>query len=286
MRKLPDLRMLFFIGMILTLTVGFAQALISGSTPEIPTPTLNDPVVGWAVLAEKDDYDDPDMPDLLVDYIDIVRVRQVLEKSGWSPENIHDLREFDHKSLKAGLDWLEKNADENDIVFLYVSSHGSYLSDVVFWQVFFAEEWAQITSQRKLLMVDVCHAAKFTQAAANDPSPHLSIASVDRNELAWRGLEEEGLPIIGTVFTYYFTAAQNDLEADTDADGKVSVQEAARLAEGKQRSYFHDVIFVVPDFLEMYHVLGVFPEKDPTYPHVIMDDALGAPLFLTLNAHP
>ena len=53
---------------------------------------LNSSVEGWAVLAEKDDYKDVEMSDLLVDYIDITRMRQALEDLGWDPDQIHDLR--------------------------------------------------------------------------------------------------------------------------------------------------------------------------------------------------
>ncbi|MDY6877133.1 MAG: hypothetical protein SWK90_13155 [Chloroflexota bacterium] len=47
---------------------------------------------GWAVLAEKDDYSDVDMSDLLVDYIGITQMSQVLEDAGWEPGQIHELR--------------------------------------------------------------------------------------------------------------------------------------------------------------------------------------------------
>ena len=284
MKKSSCYKKFVFLMIILTLTIGCGRIELFESNQ--PTPPPADPVEGWAVLAEKDDYDDPDMPDMLVDYIDIIRMQQTLENSGWNPDHIHDVREFNRKTFQAELDWLEMNADKNDIVILYVSAHGNYLSDVMFWHSFFANEWAQILSQRRLLVIDVCKAASFTNVVISDSSPHLTIAAVNENELGWRGLEEEGLPIIGSVFTYYFTAALDDPAADTNGDGRISVQEAALMAEKKQRSYFHDVIFVVPEFLEMYHTLGVFPENDPTYPRMIMDDAIGRPLFLALDAYP
>lgn len=243
------------------------------------------PVDGWAVLAEKDDYKGLHMEDMLVDYIDIARMRQTLENSGSNPDRIHDLREFDRETLQAELDWLEGNADENDIVILYVTAHGDYLSDVLKWHDFFTDEWAQIPSQRRFLVVDSCQAANFTYAVASDQLPHLSVAATDGNEYSWKGLEEEGLPIIGGVFTYYFTVALDDPNADSNGDGMVSVQEAVLMAGEKQRAYFHDVILVVPEFVDMFHALALAPERDPAYPHVIVDDTLGEPLFLTLDAY-
>jgi hypothetical protein len=66
----------------------------------------------------------------------------------------------------------------------------------------------------------------------------------------------------------------------------VSVQEAALKAEEQQRTYFHEVVLVVPEFVTMFLVLTVAPERDPTYPHVIVDDAIGEPLFLTIDTYP
>jgi len=243
-------------------------------------------VNSWAVLAQKDDYSDVDMTDILVDYIGIAQMRQVLEDSGWNSDHIHELPEFDRETLQDELDWLEENADEDDVVFLYVASHGRYLRDVLLWGEFFAGEWEQTPSHRRLLVIDSCQAANYTGAVSGDPSPHLSIAAVARDEYGWAGIEEEGLPIIGGVFTHYFAAAFDDPKADTDDDGLVSVQEAALMAEEQQRTYMHKVVFAVPEFVAMYHDIGVFPDQDPAFPHVVVDDTIGEPLYLALDAYP
>jgi len=254
--------------------------------PAATAPAGERAVQGWAVLAEKDDYSDVDMSDLLVDYVGITQMRQVLEDAGWEPGQIHELREFDRETLQDDLDWLAENADEDDIVFLYVSSHGKYLREVLVWSEFFAAEWEQISSHRRLLVIDSCQAANYTRVISGDPTPYLSIAAVAGDEYGWSGLEEEGLPIIGGVFTHYFAAAFGDPDADADADGFVSAQEAALMAEEQQRTYMHDVVFAVPEFLEMYHSGGVAPDEDPTFPHVVVDDTIGEPLYLALDAYP
>ena len=58
------------------------------------------PVEYYAVLAEKDGYADVDMTPLMVDYIDIKRLRNALEELGWPAENIRDLKEFDQEEVK------------------------------------------------------------------------------------------------------------------------------------------------------------------------------------------
>jgi uncharacterized protein (DUF885 family) len=243
-------------------------------------------VEGWAVLAQKDDYSDVGMTDLLVDYAGITQLQQLLEGAGWQPDHIYQAREFDRASLQAHLDRLAENADGNDVVFLYVAAHGSYLSDILGWDDFFASEWQEIPSPRRLLVIDSCQAGKYTSTISEDPAPYLSIAAVAGDEFGWSGLEEEGLPIIGGVFTHYFSAAFDDPDADVDGDGLVSAQEAARVAEGQQRAYMHDVVFAVPEFVSTYHDFGIFPDEDPAFPHVVLDDTIGEPLYLALDAYP
>jgi len=236
---------------------------------------------GWAVLAEKDDYDDVQMTNLPVDYVNVARLHQLLLDSGWQASHVRQVREFDRDTLQEGLDWLEENAGPDDVVFLYVAAHGKYLNDVLRWREFFAQEWRQVPSQRRLLVIDSCQAANYTGVILSDPAPYLAIAAVAGDEYGWSGLEEEGLPIIGGVFTHYFAAAFEDPQADADGNGRVSVQEAALVAEGQQRTYMHEVVFAVPEFLEGYRQTGA--DKDPTFPDVTIDDTIGQPLYLALR---
>jgi hypothetical protein len=272
-----------FVGPLSLVLLTFAVACLVSCA--LGKPTGDGVVNGWAVLAEKDDYSDVEMTDLPVDYINITQLRQQLLDAGWRESHIRDLREFDREALQDDLDWLAGNADQDDIVFLYVAAHGKYLREVVTWNEFFAADWEQIPSHRRLLVIDSCQAAKYTGTISDDSAPYLSIAAVAGDEYGWSGLEEEGLPIIGGVFTHYFAAAFDDPNADTDSDGFVSVQEAALMTEGQQRTYMHDVVFAAPEFLEGYHKAGVHPDKDPGFPHVVIDDTIGEPLYLTLDAY-
>jgi len=275
-----------FVRLLLPILLTLAVVCLASCVPGKSARAAGDGVVhGWAVLAEKDDYGDVGMTDLLVGYINITQLRQRLLDAGWQQDHVHELREFNRETLQDDLDWLAENADQDDIVFLYVAAHGKYLREVVAWDEFFAAEWDQIPSHRRLLVIDSCQAANYTGAVSDDPAPYLSIAAVAGDEYGWSGLEEEGLPIIGGVFTHYFAAAFDNSDADTDGNGLVSIQEAALMAEGQQRTYMHDVVFAVPEFVEMYHSGGAFPDKDPDFPHVVIGDTIGEPLYLTLDAY-
>jgi hypothetical protein len=255
----------------------FPLLLTSCGNPH-PAPPDPGPVEVYAILAEKDDYKDVGMTDLLVDYIDIIRIRETLESLGWPVENISELREFTREDLMAELDRLEEEVDANDLVFFYITAHGRYLSHEIVWHGFFPDEWEEIASTTKVLVVDSCQAAKFTTQLNGEPG--LAIAAVDEDEYGWKGLEEEKLPIVGGIFTYYFVEALTDPAADANGNGRISVQEAALAAEKQQRSYMHQEVFAVPEFVEMYHSIGVEPEKDPTFPDVIIGDSLGEELYL------
>lgn len=252
------------------------------TAPDAPQAVGDGVVHGWAVLAEKDYYSDVGMTDLRVDYITVRQVHQLLLDCGWQESRIRELRGFAQQDLRQALGWLAASADEDDLVLLYVTAHGRFLERVVEWGDFFAAEWDAVSSQRRVLVVDSCLAAKFTAVVSSDPRPHLSVAAVDADEYGWSGLEEEGLPIIGGVFSHYFVAAFGDSEADADGNGAVSVQEAALHAEGQQRVYMHEVVFAVPEFAEMYEEVGSTTE-DPDRPHVVVDDAIGTPLYLELD---
>jgi hypothetical protein len=247
------------------------------------TPELTQGVVeGWAVLAEKDYYSDVGMTDLPIDYINVGQMSQLLAELGWQESHVRELRDFDREDLRQALAWLAGNADEDDVVLLYVSAHGVFLDRVVEWVDFFAADWAAVPSPRRVLVIDACQAALYTAVVADDPQPHVSVASVDSDEYGWCGLEEEGLPIIGGVFTHYFAAAFGDSEADADGNGTVSVQEAALHAQDEQRSYMHEVVFAVPEFAESYEEVSSATE-DRDYPHVIVDDTVGESLYLELD---
>jgi hypothetical protein len=143
-----------------------------------PQPVGDGVVDGWAVLAEKDDYDDVAMVNLPIDYIDITRISQLLLDSGWQKSRIRELREFDLEDMRQALAWLTENADADDIVLFYVSAHESYLHRV-WWVGFFADNWAAVPSHQRVLLVEA--SAKFTSAVDGDERPYLSIATVDEN---------------------------------------------------------------------------------------------------------
>lgn len=243
-------------------------------------------VQGWAVLVAKEDYSDTGDVNLDTGFLNMHQMRSLLDYYGWQDDHILELRDnFGTDEIRKSLDWLETVADQDDVVLFYVQGHSSYLREGLDWHTFFADEWEDILSQRRVLIVEACQAAEFTEVTLNDPNSQLTVASVDSGEITWAGLWEEGMPIVGGVFSHYFFAAFTDPTADIDEDGIISIQESASAAGNKQRKYMHEIIFKVPEFLEQYHAFGIYPMENPDFPSVVISDAIGEPVFLDLKAY-
>lgn len=262
---------------------------VEGATVEpLVTTTMNrssaSGVTGWAVLAAKENYSDTGGTDIETGFLNIHQMKALLAYYGWQDDHILEIRDtLGVGEVRAALDWLEQVANEEDVVLLFIQAHSSYLRDELKWHAFFPDEWADISSQRRVLIVEACQAGEFT-AATGDTNGQLTIASSAADELGWVGLWEEGKPIIGGVFSHYFLAAFTDPTADSDGSGQISIQEAAIAAQQPQRKYMHEVIFTDPEFLEGYHAYGFYPESDPEFPHIVVTDQLGEPIYLDLKA--
>ena len=245
-----------------------------------------DSVQGWAVLVAKEDYSDTGGTDIETGFLNLYQLKAVLDYYGWQEDHILEIRDrVGITEMREALGWLAQVSDQDDVVFLFMQAHGSYVREELDWQAFFPNEWANIPSNRRVLVIDACQANEFTSATSGDNRPQLTIASSADDEFSWAGLWEEGKPIIGGVFSHYFISAFTDPTADIDVSGQISIQEAAYAAQQPLREYMHAQIFTVPEFLEGYHSYGVYPESDPNYPHVIVDDQLGEPIYLDLKVY-
>jgi hypothetical protein len=150
---------------------------------------------------------------------------------------------FNLTQVVTALQFLIDNTDENDVALLFIAAHGIWLNNTIAQNSTFADTWAEIPSQNKLLCIDSCLAGLFTELVADDPNPQIAISAVGADELSWAGLEEEGLPIIGSVWNYFFTSALLNASADTNANGDVSVEEAFEFASPLAQAYYEDYVY-------------------------------------------
>ncbi|UCH31403.1 MAG: caspase family protein [Candidatus Bathyarchaeota archaeon] len=234
----------------------------------------------WAVLLEMNDFPEG-WTDLPVDYINNERLQLALLNSGVPSNHLYVVNgTLSLEVVQETVEWLRNESNGNDTVLLYICTHGVWLSDVLLWNTWFPSEWMQLNVSMKILMIDSCFAEEFFEPIKADPAPHISLGSCAADEISWAGLEEEGLPIIGSVWNYYFTNALGNVSADADGNGLISVEEAFNFSTPLVQKYMNETVFTVPEFLQSYHDAGVYPEDHDAYPHPIMDDGCSGQLVI------
>lgn len=228
--------------------------------------TLRNPVEGWAVLMETNDYPEG-YDDLPVDFVDIERMQTMLQSHGWSLNHILVKKDgITSETIKEGVAFLKSNADHNDIVVFYIASHGGYLRHDLKWNTTFPPLWEEIKTPKRLLIVDSCFAASFLPESDRSL---ISIASVSEKESGWAGVPEEGLPIEGFVFTYYFCESMS---------GQVSVEEGFSTCVPQVQKYMKEVVY--PEFKDVYPAEHYYNMYDP---HPVMVDQYPGSFFLEVK---
>jgi hypothetical protein len=234
----------------------------------------------WAVLLEMNDFPEG-WTDLPVDYINNERLQLALLNSGVPSNHVYIVNgSLTLDVVQEAVDWLKNESDGDDTVLVYIFTHGMWMSDVLLWNSWFPSEWGQLNVSKKILMVDTCFAEAFFEPIKADSAPHISLGSCTAEELSWAGLEEEGLPIIGSVWNYYFANALGNSSADSDENGRISVEEAFNFSTPLVQKYMNETVFTVPEFLQSYHDIGIYPEDYDAYPHPTMDDGFSGQLVI------
>ena len=238
----------------------------------------------WAVLLEMNEFPEG-WSDLPVGFINSQRMQTALFSLGWENDSIYTVNgSLSMQVVQEAVEWLIDNIDSDDIALLYIFTHGMWMPNVLQWNDWFPLEWEKLNTSKKILMVDTCLAEEFIDPIRDDPSPHISLACCSADEVSWAGLEEEGLPIIGSVWNYYFTNALCNASADLDFNGFVSIEEAFSFSTPLVQRYMNETVFAVPEFLESYHDSDIYPENYDAYPNPVMDD--GYPDQLVIPEFP
>jgi len=269
------------------------------AAPVAPIPEEAKPGVdGYAVILETYDRVDTQIEPPV--HINRDRIVDALTSLGWAEKNMFVV--LDHavttEGVESAFEWLGDRVTEEDIVFFYVAGHGSYMKQAVHLDEVASELWESLATARKLLVVDTCMAGKFTTPAMYGefllpeevadsgiiPTPALSISACQYDESAWGGIEEEGLPIIGLVMTYYLAEALRDPTLDQNGDGFTSVEEAFAGVYARTQAYMRDFVYQVPEFLA--GALEHSPDLDPAdYPHPELIDGFPGELILDPRYH-
>ncbi len=179
---------------------------------------------------------------------------QVLIENGFSPDKIFIIYDEGHdvflypvdgpanqKNIDAIFDYLPKVVDENDLLFVYVTGHGSWTSkgykknknyeefsviymDTIFKdQKMFSEEFiGKMNPKLGILLFDQCFSGGFAQETGK--KNFIAIAASKANKVSYSELNQS--------FGGYFMKAFRDKEkSDKDRDGMISIAEAFEYAK-------------------------------------------------------
>ena len=276
---------LLFVVSLLLLNLHFStsRALATDllSDESSPYELLDDRTVNrWVVLLEMNNFPEG-WTDLPVNFINSQRMQEALVNFGWNSDHMYVKHDnLTIPKVQEALEWLNNNTQSEDVALLYIFTHGMWMRNVLLWNDWFPGEWEKLGTSKKILMVDTCFAEEFTEPIRYDATPHISLTCCSSDEVSWAGVEEEGLPIIGSVWNYYFTSALCNSSVDFNSDGVVSVEEAFNSSTPLVQEYMNETVFAVPEFLQSYHDIGIYPENYDAYPHPVMDDQYSGQLII------
>lgn len=252
--------------------------------PSIRIYLVPERVSAWAVILEMNNFPEGWSSFPSMNFTNTKMIVEALLNLGW--QNDHFYIKHDNitiEDVREAVEWLAYKARFGDIALLYIFTHGSWMRKVLYWNDWFSSYWQKVNTPRRILMIDTCSAGEFIEPILKDPIPHISLAHCLKDEVAWAGIPEEGLPIVGSVWNYYFCHALHDPTADLDNDSFVSVEEAFNFSTPLVQQYMNETVFAVPEFLEMYHEIGIYPENYDAYPHPSIDDQYPAQFHLNLT---
>lgn len=234
----------------------------------------------WLLINEMNHFPEG-YGDLPVDFINTDQMKEAFMSLGVDEDKIIIKKDnMTKESVIEGIDYISKNAKEDDIIILYVGTHGSWIRINMDWDNTVAQKWIELKNKNKLLIVDSCSAQEFTRVFEGKENSGVAIAVTGENELGWWGLEEEGLPILGSVWVKYFTDAINDESTDANKDGKIEITEAFEVANDKNQEYMKNEVFKVEEFLQYWHSIEQYPEKLEGYPNSVIYNNLDTNLIL------
>ena len=268
--------------LLLLIILIISTLTLSGCTePTAAQSKSIDPNNTFIVLLEMNDFPDGYL-DLPVDFINSEQLKTLFSDLGVPEENmLIKLDEMSSKDLADSFAWLELTAPENATVFFYIAAHGAYIRDALAWHWNGPKRWNSLPQEQKILIIDSCHSGEFISSFENEPNSGITYAIASADEVQWWGVEEEGLPIIGSIWVHYFIEGISNPESDINLDGNISFLEAAGYAASMFQTYMVEEVFAVEEFLERFERLyGYDSSKNMPYPNPVFNDHLDKDIIL------
>ena len=225
----------------------------------------------WVIILEQNFYPSGYSP-LDVNFLGSQRIFNTLTALGVKEDHMYLGRnEVTQNGILKAFTWADERVKRADTLFVYIFSHGEYLTEYVSWEEWFPPLWGAVDAENKVLLVDACNAEKFiTPLSTLEGDPGFLLASCETDELSWCGLEEEGLPILGSSWLAFLLESAMDPETDLDENGYISLLEMFSSAVGPLQDYMMNTVYADPEFLKGIHRYGIYPETMEGYPNPVL----------------
>lgn len=237
----------------------------------------------FVVLMEMNNYPEG-YSDLPMDFKNSKDLESLFKSLSVPDENIlMKLDEMEVEDVSETFDWIDERANENSFVFYYVGAHGTYLREGISWNDFVPTLWSNLKQTDKVMVVDSCNAGLLVSNFKEDTYSGITYGVVSDDELNWWGVEEENLPIIGSIWLHYFLDAINNPRPDIDLnkDKGISFMEAQAYSNINAQLYMSEYVFSIPEYLKGYENHGTYPTRKDAYPNAQFYNHLDHEIILT-----
>jgi hypothetical protein len=241
--------LLIIISLVPFLPISITFKLINGASDEIQR-------YGLLVDQFAPNSNDPDT-------CNAIEFRNSLITNGWSVDDFQYLfgdDEITRINLQIKMDDLEETVDANDVVVIFFGTHGhNCLRDILHFNDWFHEEFLEIKTDYKILLIDSCHAGEFITPLLpyNQSESFYAMGSVSAEEFAI-GFDDEDTqnwqysePLFyGIISAHFWSEALVDSMADTNKDNIISLQEMYNCSFIKIRTIYSEVFEFNPDLAQ------------------------------------
>lgn len=196
-------------------------------------------------------------------FCNAVELRNNLLAIGWQESSFDYLfgdDEITTANVKSKMDFLEEKADANDVVLVYFCAHGwGCLRDMLDFNSWFHNEFLEIPTDYKYLLIDSCHAGEFILpfAAYENSDSFYAMGSVAPIELGvyivpemseWPYSEPE---FSGTVSSHFWSITLTNSSADVNLDTFVDMGELYDFSLPIIKKIFSELFIQRPDLAEL-----------------------------------
>lgn len=196
-------------------------------------------------------------------FCNAIEFRNSLLEIGWSEGDFYYLfgeDEITIPNLQEKMDFLEEKVDENDVVVIFFATHGhGCLRDILNFNDWFHQEFLEIKTDYKVLLIDACHAGEFIEPliAYLAEESFYAMASVSSVEFAIGFGEEDAKdwqysePLFyGIISAHFWSLTLLNQLADLNEDSYISLQEMYNYSLPTIKKIYSEVFEYEPELRE------------------------------------